>query len=35
MEFSDILTIALVVLAVGLLISIGFAIYGLLKGDEE
>jgi len=35
MEFSDILTIALVVLAVGLLISIGFAIYGLFKGDEE
>lgn len=35
MTFSDILTIALIVLAVGLLISIGFAIYGLLKGDEE
>lgn len=35
MTFSDILTIALVVFAVGLLISIGFAIYGLLKGDEE
>jgi len=35
MTFSDILTIALVILAFGLLVSIGFAIYGLLKCDEE
>ena len=35
MTFSDILTIALVILAFALLVSIGFAIYGLLKGDEE
>ena len=35
MAFYDILTIALVILALALLISIGFAIYGLLKGDEE
>ena len=35
MEFSDILTIALIISAVCLLVSIGFAIYGLLKGDEE
>lgn len=35
MTFSDILTIALVILAIVLLIAIGFAIYGLLRGDEE
>lgn len=35
MTFPDILTIALVILAFALLVSIGFAIYGLLKGDEE
>lgn len=35
MTFYDILTIALVILAIALLISIGFAIYGLLRGDEE
>ena len=35
MTLMDILIFALVVLAITLLISIGFAIYGLLKGDEE
>ncbi len=35
MTFSDILTFALVILAFALLVSIGFAIYGLLRGDEE
>lgn len=34
MTLTDILIFALVVLAITLLISIGFAIYGLLKGDE-
>lgn len=35
MTLTDILIFALVVLAITLLVSIGFAIYGLLKGDEE
>lgn len=35
MTLTDILIFALVVLAITLLISIGFAIYGLLRGDEE
>ena len=35
MTFPDILIIAFIIVVIVLLFSIGFAIYGLIRGDEE